>query len=181
MDPELRHVEITVLVLGFLAVAGIIYESYYLTDMPSGYAVLPAVPSCCGDCSCARKDVCYVCGGCCWASGCTECVTGIGSQGFKLVNPKRVADDSSFNVNAVVKTNEDRKLLIDLRLPNGFALESKSPVLVDLRAGEPEVVVFRVHVKEHVAEQDHIIRAIALDSYYGEFSSAAATVNVYWG
>jgi len=164
-----------------LAVAGILYESYGLsTGMPSGHAVLPATPSCCGDCSCAGPDVCYACGGCCWTSKCVDCVAGLGLEGFKLVHCGRVEDGSSFTVNAVLKSRDDRKLLVDLKLPSGFTHESMNPVLVGLKAGEPEVVAFKVHVTENVAEQEHVLRAVVLDSDWSTFSSAEATVSVYW-
>ncbi len=181
MDPELKYLEYAVLILGVLTVAGILYESMSLpADMPSGYAVLGATPACCGDCSCSSPDVCYVCPVCCWASECTSCDGGIGSEGFKLVHSGRVRNGESFTVNAVFRSMEDREYLLELKPPNGFRVESKNPVIVDLEAGEAVVLPFQVRVLPGVAEKNHILRAEVVDSGWNVVNSAEARVSVYW-
>ncbi|MBD3388507.1 MAG: hypothetical protein GF416_05495 [Candidatus Altiarchaeales archaeon] len=182
MDSEIKTLEYTVFVLGLLTLTALTLENSLISsEMPSGYAVLEGgLSSCCDDCSCPGPAICYSCEGCCWTGDCLDCGRGLGSDGMKLVYDPRVADGSSFSFNVVLSSLDDRRLLLELKLPNGFRSESENPVVVDLKAGEVEVVPFELHVVEGVAEKDHKVAAELVDSSWRIVSTAEGMVSVYW-
>jgi hypothetical protein len=181
MDSDVRH-EIAVPIVGLLVVAGILYYSLPPSSaLPTGYSVLPQKPGCCGDCSCPSEEVCSACDRCIWTGECSRDWGGLNPEGLELVHSGRVAEGGSFTLNAILHPQKDGQLLLNLRLPNGFWMEEDNPVPVKLQGGQKLVVPLKVHVKENVAETDHLIRADLVDYDWKVYSSAQASVSVWWG
>jgi len=179
MDSDLKH-SILVPLACFLIVAGVIYASFSSPpDMPSGYVVASGVTSCCDDCSCIRQDVCSACGRCTWVSECSALGNSLGPEGMELVHAGRVRDGESFVLNVVLAPEKDGKMLVQLTLPPGFSADRESQV-VQLWAGELKIVQFNIHVRENVAEQEHLLKAELLDSNWKVVSQAEAKVGVWW-
>ena len=174
-----KCVDYSVFLIGMLSVAGIAYISSALEhNLPSGYFVFGA-PSCCDECSCLSEEVCKACGSCCYTAGCGICGGGQGGGVLELVHSGRVLDGGSFTVNAVIRYPVRQSFLVELEPPNGFYVDGNNPVKVELDSHEMKVVPFNVIVREHVAEQDYIVRARLVDSNWNVVSSAEAVVSVF--
>lgn len=169
-------------IVGFLVVGGILNLSFSLkSKMPTGYVVLPDKPSCCDDCSCLTHDVCITCKKCVWATECTELKGTLRPNTLKLVYAGGAVAGSSFSLNAMVKGGKkDSHYLLELDLPNGFASENKNPVVIEVKAGEITVIPFVIDVKEHVAEQEHVIAGRLTSPVWKTVSVAQAKVEVSW-
>jgi hypothetical protein len=181
MDSPSRN-DYATLAVGFIVVAGILYISFSAGfGEPSGFAVAGSPAPCCGDCSCVASEACLSCGGrCVWTSDCARFYGGLNPEGLELIGPGRVRDDETFTLNAVLDPPKDGRILLLVRLPNGFEVVGQNPTIASLKAGTVSQTPFRIRVKEHVAEQDHKILVESIDSDWKVVSHAEATVNVWW-
>jgi len=166
--------------LGLLTVAVVSWGAFFSgKGTPSGMAVYDSRPVCCGDCSCVNGNVCMMCGSCSFISSCRSYSSDLGAGGFILVTPARVRDNSSFLVDAVLKSATAKKVLVEVDTPNGFAVVSKNPVLVELDGGQTRSVPFEVVVKPGVAEEEYVLTAKATDVEWSTVGSARVFVSVY--
>jgi hypothetical protein len=180
MDSDIRH-DVAVTIVGLLVVAGIIYFAIPSSpEIITGYVIPGQNPGCCSDCSCPSKEACSVCDKCIWTGECSTFWGGLNPEGLELVHSGRVEDGTSFTLNAVVHSQKDGQLLLNLRMPNGFSAEGGNSVPISLKAGKTVVVPITVNVKENVAETDHLIRADLVDYNWRLLSWAEASVTVWW-
>lgn len=175
-----RKADILVAFAGLFLVGGILYEAFAApVAVPSGYLAASGVTSCCGDCSCTSQEICLGCGRCVWTSRCLSPTESQTPGGLSLEYANRVADNSSFVLNAIVYPKSDGKMLVALELPRGFNAD-RDAVTVDLHAGEMKLVPFVIYVKEYVAEQDHTVGVDLLTPDLKTVSYAEGKVSVYW-
>jgi hypothetical protein len=100
-------------------------------------------------------------------------------QELTIINPPKVQDGTSFITYVVVSPTTDNQLMMKVKLPNGFHMET-DPAPVNLIAYEPQIIPLKINVKKFVAEQDHLIR-VELTNNDGELvGSAETTVTVWW-
>lgn len=180
MDFDFKSLEYTILVLGLLSASALILEpSLFPQGAAVGYDPADENP-CCSDCSCVGENACAACHGCCFTNECRNCVQDLGTSPFALIHASRVESGSSFTVNVALISESDKRYLVELQLPNGFRAQDENPIVVDLMGNWAKVVPFTVSVRDHVAEQDHIVRAKIMDSDWETVSEMEGVVSVYW-
>jgi hypothetical protein len=104
----------------------------------------------------------------------------IGPQGLTLVNQPTVQDGSSFIAYIVVSPETDGQLLMKVKLPNGFHMETDPPASISLKAYEPQIIPLKIDVKKFVAEQDHLIQVELTDNGGNQVSTAETAIKVWW-
>ncbi len=172
-----------VLYTGSLIILGIVSLSIvWSVTTPVGAVINMPDPLCCDDCSCQDQGVCARCDSCVWTSQCSEGARIQDGARFKLMASPRVAAGDSFNVIVVLDPPyyADDSAILAFDMPPGFYMDDPSDMRVILDPSRRSTISKTIHVKDLVAEQDHIIRARLYDDSFQDLSMAQLEISVYW-
>lgn len=183
MELKRRHWDFLLLLSASSIVFGVLATSISWSSQPpvGAFFMIPA-PDCCKDCGCEDRQVCLMCPSCVFLGRCSQGLRTGDESGFRLMAQPRARAGQSFDIVAVIdsKGHDGGSLALAWDLPPGFYAKDHGHTVIDPDTKSKHAVSKTIYVREHVAQQQHIVRARLYDEHFKDLAFAEIYISVYW-